>query len=240
MSIIWTPPPNNSAGPVNSKGSSELRSLPSSPGLLALLTLTVGSHELLISRAHQAEDLLHWALYGQYLIPTSMHDRAIHVPTWDPPSCRLVTRFYPHELVELHSHLEWASSETTQYRLGVHKEKQEKTSQAQPGGHVTKLRSHGTLISQLLPGHAEPVKACILLGNDLLSSRSGQEREDTILLVSFLNNHTSSVVLMSSNWRETFLHKREILMCMCLKPGLMQVFDTFRRLKPDFGSGLEA
>ncbi|KAG0143485.1 hypothetical protein CROQUDRAFT_96266 [Cronartium quercuum f. sp. fusiforme G11] len=54
-------------------------------------------------RVHRAsEDLLHWTLYGQYPIPLSMHDRAIHVPTWDPPSCRLVTGFYPHELVELH------------------------------------------------------------------------------------------------------------------------------------------
>ncbi|KAG0145228.1 hypothetical protein CROQUDRAFT_46058, partial [Cronartium quercuum f. sp. fusiforme G11] len=36
-------------------------------------------------------------------IPPLMHNRAIHVPTWDPPSCRLVTHLYSHKLVELHS-----------------------------------------------------------------------------------------------------------------------------------------
>ncbi|KAG0146590.1 hypothetical protein CROQUDRAFT_92579 [Cronartium quercuum f. sp. fusiforme G11] len=127
-------------------------SLLSSPGLLALLTLTVGSRELLIIHAHQAEDLLHWALYSQYLIPPPMHDRVIHIPTWDPPSCRLVNRFYPHELTSTQKRVEADEN---------FKEKQEKTGQAQPGAHVTKLRSHGTLISQLLPGHAEPKPGAI-------------------------------------------------------------------------------
>ncbi|KAG0147409.1 hypothetical protein CROQUDRAFT_656145 [Cronartium quercuum f. sp. fusiforme G11] len=80
-------------------------SLPILLGLLALLILSVGSRELLIrrggARARRAEEPLHWALYGQYCMPPSIHDGAIHVPTWNPPSCRLVTRFYPHELVEL-------------------------------------------------------------------------------------------------------------------------------------------
>ncbi|KAG0148557.1 hypothetical protein CROQUDRAFT_390380 [Cronartium quercuum f. sp. fusiforme G11] len=36
--------------------------------------------------------------------------------------------------------------------------KQKRTGQTQPDGHVTKLRSLGTQISRLWPGHADPVK----------------------------------------------------------------------------------
>ncbi|KAG0140213.1 hypothetical protein CROQUDRAFT_100417 [Cronartium quercuum f. sp. fusiforme G11] len=152
MSIVWTPPPNNLAGPVNSKGSSEPRSLLSSPGLF--------------------EDV---------------------------------------------------------------KEKQERTGQALPGGHVTELRSHGTPISRLLPGLAEPVKAGIMLGINLLSSRSGRVLEDTTMLVSFLKMTIRCLYVMQL--AKGFPATTGNAHVYVLKTWLMQVFDTFCRLKPNFMLG---
>ncbi|KAG0149743.1 hypothetical protein CROQUDRAFT_104884 [Cronartium quercuum f. sp. fusiforme G11] len=98
----------------------------------------------------------------------------------------------------------WASSGTTQYG----KEKPKSTGQVQPGGHVTELRSHGTPISRLLPGHAEPsersrgrYRACIMLEIDLLSSRSGRELEDTTMVViSFLTPFAASNPTLGWYW----------------------------------------
>ncbi|KAG0147243.1 hypothetical protein CROQUDRAFT_106574 [Cronartium quercuum f. sp. fusiforme G11] len=215
MSIVWTPPPNNSARPPHfGPPGSDITS-----SLVALLLISPPTCSYPVPyRVHRAsEDLLHWALHGQYPIPPSMHDRTIHVPTWDRPSCRLVTRFYPHELT------------STQKRVEADedfKEQQDRTGQAPPGGHVTKLRSHGTLISQLLPGYAEPksrgrYRACIMLGIDLLSSRSGREREDTTLLVSFFKMTIRAALYVKPlALREDLLHKREILLCRYWRPKL--------------------
>ncbi|KAG0142778.1 hypothetical protein CROQUDRAFT_97145 [Cronartium quercuum f. sp. fusiforme G11] len=113
MSIVWTPPPNNSAGPPNfGPPGSDITS-----SLVALLLIS-------------------------------------------PPTCSYPVPYRVHRACWPFSPSQSAHT-LTQKRVEADenfKEKQERTGQAQPDGHVTKLRSLGTLISQLLPGHAEPVK----------------------------------------------------------------------------------